>query len=370
METRNNYIAPARAIHPGEILREELRERGIKQKDFARMAGVCATHLCEFIKGKRNLNEDWAVRFEKTLGIPYKSWMSLQSGYIYDLKVVEERQAEEREAHEYETAYAAMFNIREIYRVLGFSLMPCAERIAKIKKMAGFDLLRAEELRLQVSGLYKHSEKVQMDEKNMLSWLILNKIKTSADEEPIPEYKKGNALNAAAEIAGMANSGLMTTRRVKECLNGYGISYIHVPKIKSAPIDAFSTMKGERPVITVTYRYNDMDKLAFDILHELCHIDKHFGDSQTAFIAVEDGQYSTDPREKEANDFARQSLIPNSIWAELLKVGCKSLSPHAIVRTIAKAAKEKGVSPSIAVARYKHDTNWYSTSAYKSPKIS
>ena len=79
-------LVPARAIHPGEVLREELLERGIKQKEFARMIGVQPTHLNEFIKGKRNLNEDLAFKLEKALGISYKNWMNLHNGYIYDLK--------------------------------------------------------------------------------------------------------------------------------------------------------------------------------------------------------------------------------------------------------------------------------------------
>lgn len=86
METRNSRLAPARAVHPGEILREELRERGITQKDFARAIGMQATHLSEFINGRRNLNEDLAMRLEARLGIPFKTWMSLRSGYIYERK--------------------------------------------------------------------------------------------------------------------------------------------------------------------------------------------------------------------------------------------------------------------------------------------
>ena len=79
MATRSNRLVPARAIHPGEILREELRERGVKQKDFAQAIGVQATHLNEFIKGKRNLNEDLAMKLESQLGIPFKTWMSLHT---------------------------------------------------------------------------------------------------------------------------------------------------------------------------------------------------------------------------------------------------------------------------------------------------
>ena len=83
-----------RTIHPGEILREELKERGIKQKDFAQAIGWQATHLSEFINGKRNLNEDLAIRLESHLGIPFKTWMSLHNGYIYECKTLEKRNEE------------------------------------------------------------------------------------------------------------------------------------------------------------------------------------------------------------------------------------------------------------------------------------
>ena len=34
-----------------------------------------------------------------------------------------------------------------------------------------------------------------------------------------------------------------------------------------------------------------------------------------------------------------------------------------------KEAEGHGISPSIAVSRYKHEANWYKTASYKSPKI-
>lgn len=94
MATKSNRLTSNRAIHPGEILREELKERGIKQKDFAQAIGWQATHLNEFINGKRNLNEDLAMKLESHLGIPFKTWMSLHNGYIYECKTLEKRNAD------------------------------------------------------------------------------------------------------------------------------------------------------------------------------------------------------------------------------------------------------------------------------------
>ena len=368
MATRSNRIVPARAIHPGEILREELQERGIKQKYFAQAIGIQATHLNEFIKGKRNLNEDLAMKLEHQLGIPYKTWMNLHNGYVYECKALKEKRTEEQSAHQFEDECAKIFNIQALYKRLELTILPCTERVRKLKELFSFDLLSSNELKKIVVGMYKHSEKVQVDEKNMLTWLILNQLEISR-AQLLDNYIKGNAIRAAEAIARKANERTLTTESLKECLNSYGIYFIKVDKLEKTPIDAYSTFRGNMPVITVTYRYNDMDKLTFDILHELCHIDRHFSQGDKAFISIESIEYSNDPREKEANEFARQMLIPDEIWENILKVGCTSLSPYNIVKTIVKEAERCGISPSIAISRYKHDTNWYRTSAYKSPKI-
>ena len=202
----------------------------------------------------------------------------------------------------------------------------------------------------------------------MNTWLLLNWLEISNATLPLG-YEHGNALKAATYIAQMANAGEITVSRIKDCLNYHGIAYLEVDKLDKAPIDAFSTFRGETPVITVTYRYDDLDKLVFDVLHELCHIHCHISPESASFIAVEGAEYSKDPREIEANRFAQQMLIPDKIWDSIIKVGCRSLSPHVIIRTIAKEAHKNGISQTIAVARYKHESNFYKTTAFKSPKI-
>ncbi len=368
MATKNNRPVPARAVHPGEILREELLERGIKQKDFAQQIGVQATHLNEFIKGKRDLNEDLAMKLEKSLGIPFKTWMSLHSGYVYDCKAIEERETKEEQTLAYEAECDKIFNIKLLYKILNIVVSNCVERVEKLKSLFSFDLLSAPELKMQVAGLYKLSDKVQIDDRNLQTWLLLNWIKTSQIHIQ-NEYVKGNALIAAQSIAKMANNRTLSIDRIKECLLNNGIAYVELGKLDKVPVDAYSTFTNGHPVITVTYRYNDMDKLAFDILHELCHIDKHLTEGNQSFISIEGTIYSNDPREKEANEFAKEHLIPNTIWNKILKRGCKSLSPNKIVKAIAIEAEANGISPSIAISRFKHDTNWYYTSEFKSPKI-
>ena len=47
----NNNPAPFMAVHPGMMIKPELVERGISQKDFAKMIGVQPSHLSEVLNG-------------------------------------------------------------------------------------------------------------------------------------------------------------------------------------------------------------------------------------------------------------------------------------------------------------------------------
>lgn len=81
-----NNETPARmAIHPGTILKEEIRERKMKQLDLAHQLGMQPSHLSEIIRGKRSITKSIADRLERVLGIPSIDWMRLQLAYDYDL---------------------------------------------------------------------------------------------------------------------------------------------------------------------------------------------------------------------------------------------------------------------------------------------
>lgn len=368
MGTKNERPIPARAIHPGEILDEELRERGIKQKDFAKTIGVQPSHLNDFIKGRRKLTEELAIKLEEALGISYDTWMRLYNGYVYDMKKIQEKKDDEREAVLYEVACDRVLNLKTLYKRLGISAVSCLDRVKRLKELFPSGSFSLNAFSIQVAGMYKHSEKVKSDNRDMMTWLALNWLATSRSTVD-GEYKQGNASAAASEVSKMANDGSISVENIKKCLDSYGIAFLEVKKTEKAPIDAFSTFSNGHPCITVTYRYNDIDKLAFDILHELCHIERHLSDRNKAFITMEGSEYATDPKEKEANEFARKELIPDNIWSKILKADCDNLTPYSVVKAIAQEARRYGISPSIAVSRYKHDTGWYRTSAYKSPKI-
>ena len=81
MATRNENPAPFMAVHPGMMIKPELEERGISQKDFAKMVGIQASHLSEVLNGKRALTTDLAVKIESAIGLPAKVLLAAQAQY-------------------------------------------------------------------------------------------------------------------------------------------------------------------------------------------------------------------------------------------------------------------------------------------------
>ena len=111
MATRNE--APAlMAIHPGSILKEELIERSISQKDFAKMITMQPSHLSEIIKGKRSITKQVADKLEEVLGIPSIDWVNLQIGFDYKTQQNAERQIAETAAYNIIQEYSKFFNVK------------------------------------------------------------------------------------------------------------------------------------------------------------------------------------------------------------------------------------------------------------------
>lgn len=362
-----NDVIPFQAVHPGAILGDELKERGLKQKDFAKQIGMQPTHLNELIKGKRNVTKDIALLLENELGIPYSQWMALQYNYDYDAIAIDKRNAENSEAARKEAAISEQVNIKEIYKRLQIASKSVVERIRQLYERLHCDPLDSARIEAQTTGLFKRSDKLSSDEKNMRTWILL--AHSFAKEAKVScNYKKGNAVNAAKTIADKANKRTLNVAFIRECLSANGIAYVEIPKLDHTPIDAYSMMSEGTPAIAVTYRYNDIDKLAFDILHELCHIDRHI-ENGCSFIAMDGSIYSDSPIEQEANKFAQDMLIPQDVWDSILSTGSRCLNPHLLAEIVAKEAEKRGISKTIAIARYKHDTNAYNIRSCRSPKI-
>ena len=79
-----------RAVHPGEILREEyLVPLGLSVNALALALSVPATRIHEIVKERRGVTADTAERIARFFGGDAASWLALQADY--DLKTLPTR---------------------------------------------------------------------------------------------------------------------------------------------------------------------------------------------------------------------------------------------------------------------------------------
>ena len=78
--------------HPGEMLRAELRARGMSANQLALALRVPANRITAILRGERAVTAETAIRLGRFLGTGAAFWMNLQTAH--DLSVVEVRQGE------------------------------------------------------------------------------------------------------------------------------------------------------------------------------------------------------------------------------------------------------------------------------------
>ena len=77
-----------RAVHPGEILKDELEERGVSPASFARQIDVPGNRISQILAGKRAVTGDSALMFGHWFGMDPQFWLNLQAQH--DLALAEE----------------------------------------------------------------------------------------------------------------------------------------------------------------------------------------------------------------------------------------------------------------------------------------
>jgi addiction module HigA family antidote len=82
-----------RAVHPGEVLKDELSELGVTPTEFARQIDVPPNRVSQIIAGKRAVTGDTALRFGHWFGTEPQFWLNLQSAY--EIRIAEEKTGRE-----------------------------------------------------------------------------------------------------------------------------------------------------------------------------------------------------------------------------------------------------------------------------------
>jgi len=340
-----NNIIPFEATHPGEVLKIELEAREISQKEFAIEIGMQKTMLNEILKGKRPVTADLAILLERTLDIPADYWLNFQSQYDLDVSRIKERNIQK------------LFNIDiwkiikeyvpvNYFRKIGYLVDELTVDITKIKEV--YNINNVDELvglsAKQKFSLFRKSDKLKINEKNVLAWNVVAKYE--ANKQIVNAFYPEKIPNLVKELQAIFFENKDAVIQVKNKLNQYGIKFILIPKLEQTPIDGYTFWSGNNPTIALTLRHQRIDNFAFTIMHEIGHIDLHLKDNKNLhFFDLTIKTKNLETIEKEANEFAKDNLIPPTIWSNINNKS--NITEAAVI----DAAKNNKIHPAIILGR-------------------
>jgi HTH-type transcriptional regulator/antitoxin HigA len=143
-------------------------------------------------------------------------------------------------------------------------------------------------------------------------------------------------------------------RLAQEWLADRGIILVveaHLPRTR---LDGAALLTEDGvPIIALTIRYDRLDNFWFTLLHECAHVVRHLvgasgADSMEYFDDL-DVADTGDIREREADTFARESLVPSAQW----QASAVAFAPS--VDAAVALAEEVGVSPAVIAGRVRHE---------------
>ena len=339
----------------GEILKKELNTLGITQKEFAEVVGMSASHLSEIIKGRRPITVKQAEKIQAVLGIPAVYWIELQANQVVAQGNQANKSEDERAAEVLLSQYDEVISVKDLIRRQG--LKPTSNK-EKVDMLQVTYSLPAPQLFAKatnnIGGFFRKSSKQGLDARMIATWIVLAEYEARHIEVD-GEYNRNDLLRVASELRKVFHENVNTIEKVTKVFPSYGIKFCVVEKLEHASIDGFSFFEDGQPAIVVTSRHKRIDNLAFAVLHEVYHTYRHLGGSMQSIVSIED--YDNERREeREANDFAGNTLIPLSLWENAPSV---PMNPFVIQREYTKWAQRYVMNKWIVLGRVSHETGMY-----------
>lgn len=357
METRE-YI-PFEASHPGSLIKDELQFRGISQKDFARDIDMHPGMLNELIKEKRAITAEIALLLEQGLKIPADYWMRYQAHYELDCARIKERNI--RKIQQIEIwALIKQFVPVSIFEKRGVLTNSLSENISLIWEI--FEVKNIEELEASfVSNrklsYYKKSEKLTNDQQNIFAWSKL--AQWSAKKEGLGQFQPQNKGKIIADLKALYHVKSDVIAGTKRILNENGIKFLIIEKFKQSPIDGYSFWSIDNPAMVLTLRKKNFDNFTFSVTHELGHIFEHLlPNHDEDFLDIDYPEAEQNEKEQEANHFANQCFIDDSVWQIFLAQNPR-FNYQTTERNIKRLAESLGLHPSIVLGRYCYETDQF-----------
>lgn len=335
-----------RVSAPGVTLLDLLEERGMPQSELAERMGRPIKTINEIIKGKTAITSETAIQLERVLGTPAEFWNQREANYRAHLA-----RQKEIENLAIQKDWLKQFPIKEMKK-RGW-LQNCGDFISgqMIAILNFFGVATPEQWELgwtQKRLAFRKAMNLKSDIGAISVWLRQGELEGEKIQcQPFNKERLLASLDKIRELTLEKDPKIFIPKLESICAN-CGIAVVFVKPFPKVPVYGASCwLHPEKALVQLSLRGKTADILWFTIFHEIGHIIMH--SKKEIFIEVDDKTINKTDDERDADDYAAETLIPSTRLNEWIKKN-KKLNTDLI----ADFAKELNIAPGILVGRLQH----------------
>jgi len=303
------------AIPPGETLLSVLEKNEMSQKELSLRTAISEKHLTDIVKGNASITLDTALKFEKVFEGTASFWINLEQGYQEDLARIEEAEVLQNKIE-----VSKNFNYKELENCGYVPAIPPrdyikkAQELLKFFKVTNFDTVYTYLFR-GISGAYFRNGSQKVNKESLATWLRCGEIE--AEKIKLEEYNKRKFSSLLPRLKNLTlcpdNFGKILQEECASC----GVAVSFVPYFKNTKINGAVRWikRNKHPLIQLNSKGCSADSFWFTFFHEAGHVLNHSKTEQ--FWEFSDK--IDEQREKEADSFAEETLIPVKAFQKFVK---------------------------------------------------
>lgn len=323
----------------------------MSQAELATLTGQPKITINEIIKGTGPITSEIAMQFERVLGISARFWNNYEQHYRQYLTRYKEQERPDEDDYE---DWVQQFSVKAMVK-LGW-IDKCDDLVDEVLELlCFFDLTSPKQWNVKrgkFEGAFRKTKAYKSGQGDLAAWLRRGELQAEAQSQntglaPFEREQFKVVLNQIRSLT-LDPPEIFQPQVMRLCAE-VGVFVVFVPQLpKSRLSGATRWLSPDKALIQLSLRYKTDDQLWFTFFHEAGHILLH--DKQEIFLEDDD---QSDEQEREANEFAANTLIPPAALGGFLEN--VSAGGHISKESIREFASELGIAPGIVVGRLQHD---------------
>ncbi len=345
------------AFHPGYYIKCYLDDQNLTQEELAKRLQMSPKYVSELVNGRINLTDEMVLKLSIVFDTTTSMWLNLNKNYIEKKLEIEKRIKIDEECElikeiDYKF-WTDLGLVRETKKI-----KEKVEELQRYMKVSSLSVLCQRDFLVQYRTSISSVTDVNVMNANAWVQTAIN-IGTLNQTKPFNRRKLVESLDEIRDMTVM--DPVVFFPRLVQLLAECGVSLVLLPNLKNCGINgAVKWLGKDKVILALNNRGKYADTFWFALFHELGHVLQQRIKVLHVSEINNDGLKANeliDRLEKEANEFSRNTLIPQDEYSRFIQ------QRNFTLGSILKFAECINLMPGIVVGRLQND-HYIS---YKSP---